>query len=158
MGQLQTKAEVIVKEETELNIEPLPIFNDEYNSNDSSLPPPDEEALSDTESQNPKIKEEEEKEDDSQGYDTIQNNDSDDSSEVLQTASKVSNEDSQMRKYFSMNCDLCAFPFQTWRDVRHHFHQEHKKEPYLKCCDKRFFYRKSILDHTELHVNPDLFK
>lgn len=67
-------------------------------------------------------------------------------------------EDSLIREYFAMACELCGTEFQTLLDARVHYRTKHQKTGYLACCNKRFFYRGGLIDHISVHLNPEAFK
>lgn len=67
-------------------------------------------------------------------------------------------QDSLIRDYFSMACEVCSYQFGTFLEARRHYRTVHQKAGYLACCNKRFFYRGGLIDHISVHLNPDTFK
>lgn len=67
-------------------------------------------------------------------------------------------ENTLIKEYYKMVCELCDYAFETFLDVRHHYRQVHDKAGYLSCCNKRLFNRSSVLDHIRVHLNPDTFR
>lgn len=71
---------------------------------------------------------------------------------------KRQEEDSLIRDYFAMACEMCPIQFQTFLEARGHYRKAHQKAGYLACCNKRFFYRGGLIDHISVHLNPETFK
>lgn len=67
-------------------------------------------------------------------------------------------EDTMIRDYFAMACEICPFQFGTFLEARGHYRKAHQKAGYLACCNKRFFYRGGLIDHINVHLNPEKFK
>lgn len=67
-------------------------------------------------------------------------------------------DDAKIREYFTMSCDICNEPFETFRTAQKHYRAVHKSPGYIICCGKRFKRRGSAMDHISYHLNPDLFR
>ncbi|KAJ6626762.1 Transcription factor grauzone [Pseudolycoriella hygida] len=65
--------------------------------------------------------------------------------------------DAQLHVYFSMQCEICGDPFQTYRNVQKHYRIAHKVKGYLSCCGQKFDNRGRVLNHIDYHSNPDAF-
>lgn len=76
----------------------------------------------------------------------------------IERSRKRKEEDSLIRDYFSMVCEICSYQFTTFLEARGHYRGAHQKAGYLACCNKRFFYRGGLIDHISVHRNPDAFK
>lgn len=53
-------------------------------------------------------------------------------------------------------CNLCNEPqkFDRFQELAEHMQEEHDTKGYASCCDKKFFTRRSITNHVDMHVNP----
>lgn len=68
--------------------------------------------------------------------------------------------DQKLRDMIEVKCHLCNLPFDTFREVNKHFRETHPsyKFGFLKCCGKSFEKRALLLEHIEVHWNPEKFK
>lgn len=66
----------------------------------------------------------------------------------------------QIKKLFSMYCDLCtnSKSFESLADAQRHYRDVHNQRGYIKCCNRKFNAIKLINDHLIYHENPDQFK
>lgn len=66
----------------------------------------------------------------------------------------------RIAEYFKMNCDLCGQHLSSLNVVTAHFSKKHKLERgYLICyCNKKAKMRKSIIEHVQWHMNPNMFQ
>nr|XP_019933184.2 zinc finger protein Xfin-like isoform X2 [Aedes albopictus] len=56
-------------------------------------------------------------------------------------------------------CEVCGVTAQTFSGLRDHFHAEHgSQNPYVMCCQNKFFSRQTLVDHVRYHVKPDAFE
>lgn len=58
-----------------------------------------------------------------------------------------------------LKCELCnnmAY-FATFSDLVTHFQDEHQTKGYVRCCNKQFFTRKSVVNHDNQHRRPTDF-
>lgn len=61
---------------------------------------------------------------------------------------------SSISKY--LFCELCENRqnFQTFKDMTEHYQERHGTRGYVRCCNKQFFTRKSVVNHSDVHTNP----
>lgn len=65
----------------------------------------------------------------------------------------------KMLTVFDMGCDFCNHSFESWADARAHYPREHNLlKGYLKCCNKKYRIRSSIIDHIKYHIDPTEFQ
>lgn len=65
----------------------------------------------------------------------------------------------RLGEYFEMKCELCAYQLNSLDDVQEHFKNVHNiNRGFLKCCNKKFFMRRGIIEHIGWHVNPNVFR
>ncbi|XP_063702434.1 zinc finger protein OZF-like [Culicoides brevitarsis] len=52
-------------------------------------------------------------------------------------------------------CELCdAQNFPTFSQMSDHYQAKHGIRGYVRCCNKQFFTKKSVVNHNEVHLNP----
>lgn len=53
-------------------------------------------------------------------------------------------------------CEMCdpTPSFASFKDMTDHYQDIHGTRGYARCCDKQFFTRKSIVNHSDVHSNP----
>lgn len=65
----------------------------------------------------------------------------------------------EIEKFYNLECDLCAYRFQSCVDIRKHYSSEHHQTGYLRCCGINFFaIPQVLLDHIIYHRNPMKFR
>lgn len=65
----------------------------------------------------------------------------------------------KMVQWFTMSCDLCEQPFDSWSAARTHYPRTHNvANGYLKCCGKKFANKGAISDHIQYHIDPSTFQ
>ncbi|KAM7347057.1 uncharacterized protein ACRADG_006724 [Cochliomyia hominivorax] len=55
-------------------------------------------------------------------------------------------------------CDICSESAPNYDTLRSHFKQKHKTRFYIKCCERKFFRRCVLVNHIQLHINPETHK
>ncbi|XP_065366261.1 transcription factor grauzone-like [Calliphora vicina] len=55
-------------------------------------------------------------------------------------------------------CDLCSESANNFDKLRSHFREKHKTRFYIKCCERKFFRRCVLVNHIQLHLNPETHK
>ncbi|KAG4070998.1 hypothetical protein HA402_001435 [Bradysia odoriphaga] len=74
----------------------------------------------------------------------------------LHSRSEKEEQDVEIRRFFSMKCDICSDDeFDTLKKVRKHYREVHKTKAYFICCKNKYTKRCEMLDHVQYHVNPD---
>ncbi|XP_053683701.1 transcription factor grauzone-like [Sabethes cyaneus] len=58
---------------------------------------------------------------------------------------------------FNLVCDLCSKPLEDFNELREHFKEAHGQQGYIKCCDKKIFKKCWMIEHLQVHLNPDTF-
>ncbi|XP_058463708.1 transcription factor grauzone-like [Malaya genurostris] len=65
--------------------------------------------------------------------------------------------DELVLEHYKLSCDLCAEPLEDFTDLRKHYKYVHDQPGYLKCCNKKIFKKCWMVEHIQLHLNPDAF-
>ncbi|XP_073827059.1 transcription factor grauzone-like [Musca autumnalis] len=66
--------------------------------------------------------------------------------------------DDFLKKHFNIACQKCNLPFDTFKHYVKHCRQVHKERGYVTCCDTKFQFRKTLVDHIQYHLNAEYFK
>lgn len=59
---------------------------------------------------------------------------------------------------FKIFCNLCQIDVDNFLSLRRHFKIEHNRRGYARCCKRNFFTRSLLVDHIQVHLNPEFFK
>uniref|UniRef100_A0A182NIP2 C2H2-type domain-containing protein n=1 Tax=Anopheles dirus TaxID=7168 RepID=A0A182NIP2_9DIPT len=59
---------------------------------------------------------------------------------------------------YKLSCDLCSAPLTDFADLRKHFKQAHNVSGYLRCCNRTIYKKCWMIEHLQLHLNPDAFR
>lgn len=72
-------------------------------------------------------------------------------------AEKVKQNAQAIAKY--LKCDLCdnELFYKSFAELAEHFRDEHDTKAYIRCCDKKFFTRRSVINHENMHTRPTDF-
>ncbi len=74
-------------------------------------------------------------------------------------SSKQEAENAQIREFFNMKCELCDdHEFGTLVEAMEHYGIVHKTRGYLTCCRRKFWLRYQIMEHINIHINPDTYR
>uniref|UniRef100_A0A1Q3F2P5 Putative transcription factor grauzone n=1 Tax=Culex tarsalis TaxID=7177 RepID=A0A1Q3F2P5_CULTA len=65
--------------------------------------------------------------------------------------------DKLVLQHYKLTCDLCAEPLQDFTELRKHYKYVHNEQGYLKCCNKKIYKKCWMIEHIQLHLNPDAF-
>lgn len=65
--------------------------------------------------------------------------------------------DQLVLQHYKLSCDLCAEPLEDFTELRKHYKYVHNEQGYLKCCNKKIFKKCWMIEHIQLHLNPDAF-
>ncbi|XP_037810347.1 zinc finger protein 91-like [Lucilia sericata] len=57
-----------------------------------------------------------------------------------------------------LECDLCEESSTSFDKLRTHFREKHKTRFYIKCCERKFYRRYVLVNHIQLHLNPETHK
>lgn len=70
---------------------------------------------------------------------------------------KVNDNAQAIAKY--LKCEICdnQVHFTTFVDLITHFQTEHNTKGYVRCCERQFFTRKSVVNHENQHSRPTDF-
>lgn len=74
---------------------------------------------------------------------------------MLQTAKEL---DQIIQKHMNLSCNICAVRLIDFAELKRHFRAVHQRRGYAVCCDKRLFKRGLVVDHINVHNNPEYFK
>ncbi|GAB0099162.1 hypothetical protein DMENIID0001_150080 [Sergentomyia squamirostris] len=64
----------------------------------------------------------------------------------------------KIEEFFRMECELCEESFRKFAGLRSHYRKVHNRRGYVVCCGVKLNHTLKILDHLNLHKNPDAFK
>ncbi|XP_021696063.1 zinc finger protein 43 isoform X2 [Aedes aegypti] len=67
---------------------------------------------------------------------------------------EATNDDILIKQYFSLNCDSCSKPFDTYKQLSQHTKEAHKRKPTFQCCTKTFQTKHLMLRHINTHLRP----
>ncbi|XP_067631672.1 transcription factor grauzone-like isoform X2 [Eurosta solidaginis] len=68
-------------------------------------------------------------------------------------------DDEVVKKYIQMNCEVCSYVSEDYPILQKHFREHHAQiKAYVRCCNKKLFYRLDIVQHAYKHDNPEFFK
>lgn len=65
--------------------------------------------------------------------------------------------DELVLQHYKLSCDLCSEPLEDFTELRKHYKYVHDEQGYLKCCNKKIFKKCWMVEHIQLHLNPDAF-
>ncbi|XP_062553369.1 transcription factor grauzone-like [Armigeres subalbatus] len=65
--------------------------------------------------------------------------------------------DELVLQHYKLSCDLCSEPLEDFTELRKHYKYVHDEQGYLKCCNKKIFKKCWMIEHIQLHLNPDAF-
>ncbi|XP_055603899.1 transcription factor grauzone-like [Uranotaenia lowii] len=71
--------------------------------------------------------------------------------------SEILEEDRKISEYFKFVCELCQQQSGTFRDLKQHYRDVHDQRGYQRCCNRKLFRRCRLLEHIEVHLNPNHF-
>ncbi|XP_055855575.1 zinc finger protein 665-like [Episyrphus balteatus] len=66
--------------------------------------------------------------------------------------------DSLIAAHTNLFCNECNKPMKNFKELKKHFKLIHKTTGYMICCKRKFFRASDLVDHINLHLNPDYFK
>lgn len=69
----------------------------------------------------------------------------------------IEEEDRKILEYFKFICELCQAATETFIELRKHFRDQHGQRGYHRCCNKKLFKRCHLLEHIQVHLNPNLY-
>ncbi|KAI8116278.1 Transcription factor grauzone [Lucilia cuprina] len=59
---------------------------------------------------------------------------------------------------FVLSCSICSATLGTFYKLKNHFRKEHDILGYAMCCNKKFYKRGVLVDHINVHKDPNYFK
>ncbi|XP_055596010.1 gastrula zinc finger protein XlCGF26.1-like isoform X2 [Uranotaenia lowii] len=66
--------------------------------------------------------------------------------------------DEEILLYCNLNCHVCSENFKTFNGLMRHCKKTHNQQGHVICCDQRFFRASRLLNHIQVHTNPDAFQ
>ncbi|XP_058065823.1 transcription factor grauzone-like [Anopheles bellator] len=66
--------------------------------------------------------------------------------------------DQLVLRHYDLSCDLCLTPLTDFGELRKHYRYEHNCSGYLLCCNKKIYKKCWMIEHLQLHLNPDAFR
>ncbi|XP_055608529.1 zinc finger protein 91-like [Uranotaenia lowii] len=76
----------------------------------------------------------------------------------MRSPAKVARDNALIAKYCIIQCEQCSAHFPTFAVLNNHCKDAHGSRAYVYCCEKKFGSRNRLLEHVQLHVNPNQFK
>lgn len=71
----------------------------------------------------------------------------------------ISEYDAFIAQHFKLVCSKCQKSVSTFDELYHHFEETHKKKQgYVICCGTKYRKPGCLVDHINLHLNPEYFK
>ncbi|KAM7347412.1 uncharacterized protein ACRADG_006973 [Cochliomyia hominivorax] len=59
---------------------------------------------------------------------------------------------------FDLSCSICNVSSDNFNNLKIHFLKEHNMVGYAMCCNKKFYKRCFLVDHINVHRDPNYFK
>uniref|UniRef100_A0A182T9L9 Transcription factor grauzone n=1 Tax=Anopheles maculatus TaxID=74869 RepID=A0A182T9L9_9DIPT len=59
--------------------------------------------------------------------------------------------DQLIKDFFTLECEICSAPLESFVTLLDHYRQEHSTRGYVRCCGKQFFRRYILVDHIAAH-------
>uniref|UniRef100_A0A182Q446 C2H2-type domain-containing protein n=1 Tax=Anopheles farauti TaxID=69004 RepID=A0A182Q446_9DIPT len=59
--------------------------------------------------------------------------------------------DDTIKEFYTLECEICSASQESFVDLMGHYQTEHNTRGYIRCCDKQFFQRYSVLTHIAIH-------
>ncbi|EAT46555.1 AAEL002279-PA [Aedes aegypti] len=63
----------------------------------------------------------------------------------------------QLLQHYNLCCDLCNQPLNGFAELMRHFKNIHNQPAYLNCCNKKITKKCWMIEHIQVHLNPDTF-
>ncbi|KFB44561.1 AGAP005481-PA-like protein [Anopheles sinensis] len=64
---------------------------------------------------------------------------------------KQQEKDQRIKDFFTLECEVCSAPLEDFAQLQEHYQQVHGTRGYIRCCNKQFFHRYTLLDHIAVH-------
>ncbi|XP_049293897.1 zinc finger protein 714-like [Anopheles funestus] len=61
-------------------------------------------------------------------------------------------------QHYKLTCDICSAPLSDFSDLYKHYKLTHKVTGYLRCCNRSIYKKCWMIEHLQLHLNPDTFR
>uniref|UniRef100_A0A182SDW1 C2H2-type domain-containing protein n=1 Tax=Anopheles maculatus TaxID=74869 RepID=A0A182SDW1_9DIPT len=61
-------------------------------------------------------------------------------------------------EHHQLTCDLCSVSLSDFSDLHKHYKFEHNAKGYLRCCNRMIYKKCWMIEHLQLHINPDTFR
>lgn len=69
-----------------------------------------------------------------------------------------SDKDRFISSYMKLECDMCHNVSVNFSQLKTHYRLEHQKEGFAICCGKQFLKRNVLIEHINLHLDPNCYK
>ncbi|KAL9915386.1 transcription factor grauzone-like isoform 1-T1 [Glossina fuscipes fuscipes] len=66
--------------------------------------------------------------------------------------------DEEIAKFMSLHCEKCNEEATNFRALNRHMRAEHNVQGYVRCCNRKFRERGSLVEHIRAHLNPACYK
>ncbi|XP_053674580.1 transcription factor grauzone-like [Anopheles nili] len=64
---------------------------------------------------------------------------------------KQQEKDREIKDFFTLECEICSISLEDFVQLQEHYLQKHETRGYIRCCNKQFFQRYTLLDHIAVH-------
>ena len=65
--------------------------------------------------------------------------------------------DDFVAQHMKLKCEICEEEFVNFHKLKVHFSKIHQTKGYVTCCKKRLISRSLLIDHLNLHLDPNYF-
>lgn len=74
-----------------------------------------------------------------------------------ETQERYTHDTKRIDKFFKFNCQNCKnMKLETYASFKMHMRQVHNEsKPFIKCCKRKMSSRTALIDHMNLHLNPE---
>ncbi|KAM7341943.1 uncharacterized protein ACRADG_009536 [Cochliomyia hominivorax] len=93
-----------------------------------------------------------------QDDDTDDDQDEQNTAESLKYYAQRLKYDKIIAEYLQINCTICQATLETLSAAMKHYKEAHNQRGYAMCCNRKLHTRSEIMDHINLHKNPDYLK
>ncbi|XP_035904468.1 zinc finger protein 26-like [Anopheles stephensi] len=64
---------------------------------------------------------------------------------------RLQEKDEKIKEFYTLECEICSILLDNFVQLQEHYQLVHDTRGYLRCCNKQFFHRYTLLDHIAVH-------